>query len=221
MLIDMDEECRTLSRFFPEARKVSTKDPENPFSQDILVETITDDGSDLVIADLKGGVGEDTLEWWNRLPFHELENVNFICLASVTSSPDSVKSFLAWADSLRDAVSYIVCKNEKNGAAFPDYDSSELVFQFRAQMKPHHVKIKNLNEIYMTELERLNLTVADVLAANGQSNYNGKSISPMLTKTLKRAHLRSFQNEIYEQFNRIPELQDIIKNQREKNSGGN
>lgn len=214
LLIDMDNESQTLSRFFPEARKINIKDPENPFSQDILVEAITDEGSNLVVADLKGGVGEDTLEWWNRLPFDELQTVNFICLAAVTSSPDSVRSFLAWADSLKGRVSYIVCKNEKDGASFPDYDNDLEVFNVREYYEPHHVKIEHLNEVYMTELERFSLTIAEVIAANGKNTYNGKEISPMLTKLLKRAHLRAFQNKIYDQFDTIPALQSIIENQK-------
>ena len=216
LIIDMDEESKTLSRFFPEARKINTKDQYNPFSQDILVETITDEGNNLVVADLKGGVGEDTLQWWSRLPFDELQDVSFICLASITSNPDSVKSFMSWANSLRNDVSYIVFKNEKEGQSFPEYDNSDVALQFRANFKPFHVQIEHLNEVYMAELEHLNLTIAEVLAANGQDSYNGKPVSPMLTKLLKRSHLRAFQNKIYEQFDNIPVLQDVIENQKNR-----
>ena len=92
LLLDLDDENRTLSRFFPEAVKVEIKKRS---SHDILVERALN-GKPLIFADLKAGTGREVLDWWLDVPFEELQplGVNFICLGSVTSSPDSVQSFL-------------------------------------------------------------------------------------------------------------------------------
>src|SRR5205809_4943379 len=60
LLLDLDDENRTLSRFFPEALQVEIKKKS---SHDILVERALK-GDSLIIADLKAGTGRDVLDWW-------------------------------------------------------------------------------------------------------------------------------------------------------------
>jgi len=196
-LLDMDDESKTLSRFFPEAAQIKINKAS---SHDVLIEKIIEEGEKLIVADLKGGTGRDTLDWWLNLPFPKLTDIQFVCIASVTSSPDSVQSFMNWATALKDKVSYVVCKNQKDGEIFPDYDNSNQALMFREKLTPHHVLIPRLDEEYMTELERLNLTVAEVLAAEGKETINGKSISPALSRLLVRARLEEFQKNVYRQF---------------------
>jgi MinD-like ATPase involved in chromosome partitioning or flagellar assembly len=202
MLFDMDDESKTLSRFFPEAQKVRIVES---FSHDVLIDNILA-GENLIIADLKGGTGMDTLDWWLNLPFDELTDIRFICIGAITSSPDSVQSFMNWAAGLKDRVSYVVFKNQKDGDDFPDYDRTEEAIAFRAKFKPVHVVIPRLHAQYLTDLERLNLTIDEVLEANGSEVINGKKISPDLTRLLVRARLRRFQYEIYDQLNPVMEL---------------
>jgi len=204
-LLDMDDESRTLSRFFPEAQRIDMKEP---FSHNVLIKKVIA-GEKLVVADLKGGTGGDTLEWWLDVPFEELPDINFICLASITTSPDSVQSFLSWAAALQDQVSYIVCKNQKDGATFPDYEASGEAIYFKNKFKPLHVLIPNLHELYTTELERLNLTIAEVLEAAGSDSINGKAIGDILPGILERAHLRRFQRNIYDQFEPVIKLLNV------------
>ena len=47
------------------------------------------------------------LNWFSDVPFDELYalGVRFVCIGSITSSPDSAQSFLNWAGELRDQVS--------------------------------------------------------------------------------------------------------------------
>ena len=210
MLLDMDDENRTLSRFFPEAERIEIKKTS---SNDVLVEKVTA-GTKLIIADLKAGTGRDTLKWWLDVPFYELPDVNFICLASITSSPDSVQSFLNWASELRDKVSYVVIKNQKDGEVFPDYEKSVQAGDFREKYMPIEITIPRLDDEYMTELERLNLTISEVLEANGDtmtvqpanSEHKAKPIGEILCRLMVRARLRRFQNDIYQQFDPILEL---------------
>src|SRR5437773_11565237 len=69
LLLDLDDENRTLSRFFPEALQVEIKKRS---SHDILVERALS-GSSLIIADLKAGTGSEVLDWWLDVPFEELQ----------------------------------------------------------------------------------------------------------------------------------------------------
>src|SRR5438132_3420265 len=98
------------------------------------------------------------------MPFEELrsQGVGFVCLASVTSSPDSVQSLLNWVTALQDRVRYVVFRNLKDEDYLPDYDESDGALSFRETFTPHHVVIPRLDEEYVTELERLDLTIAEV-----------------------------------------------------------
>ena len=201
-LLDLDDENHTLSRFFPEAQRV---DIRKTSSHDVLVER-TLAGDSLIVADLKAGTGRDALDWWLDVPFEELPDVRFICLAAITSSPDSVQSFLHWAAAIQDRASYVVCRNCKDGDVFPDYEASDEAVSFRENFKPHHVTIPRLDEEYMTELERLNLTIADVLEAGGSPTIRDKDVGPVLCRLMVRARLRRFQQNIYDQFEPVLEL---------------
>jgi hypothetical protein len=195
LLLDLDDENRTLSRFFPEAVKVEIRKKS---SHDILVERALD-GQCLILADLKAGTGREVLDWWLDVPFEELckYDVSFTCLASITSSPDSVQSFLNWVSALQDRVQYVIFKNLKDGDYLPDYEESDGALAFRQQFAPHHVVIPRLDEEYMTELERMDLTIADVLS------HEIKDVGPLLCTLMVRARLRRFQQNIYDQLDPI------------------
>jgi len=201
LILDLDDENRTLSRFFPEALRVEIKKKS---SHDILVERALK-GNSLIIADLKAGTGREVLDWWLDVPFDELQSLrfHFVCLASITSSPDSVQSFFNWVTALQNRVTYVVFKNLKDGDYLPDYDASKEALSFRQRFTPHQVVLPRLDEEYMTELERLDLTVADVLNATNGRSARGKDIGPLLCRLMVRARLRRFQEGIYAQFDPI------------------
>ena len=215
LLLDMDTETKTLSRFFPEAEQIEIRKES---SNDVLVERLLE-GKNLIIADLKAGTGRDTLQWWKDVPFEsdELSNVKFICLGSITSSPDSIQTFLNWAGELKDKVTYIVFKNEKDGDTFPDYGASTESVKFRTNYLPMEINIPRIDEEYMSELERLNLTISEVLEANGAAHTlpdkirqkSAKPVGPVLCRLMVRARLRRFQNGIYDQFEPILNLLNV------------
>ena len=202
LLLDMDDENCTLSRFLPESQQIVINKAS---SHDVLIEKILS-GEKLIIADLKAGTGRDTLEWWLDVPFDELPDIQFICIGAITSSPDSVQSFLNWATALKGRVKYVICKNQKDGETFPDYDISHQAFIFREKYTPIEVNIPRLNDEYMTELERLNLTISEVLESDGNPTINGKPVGDTLCRLMVRARLRRFQREIYAQFEPILKL---------------
>jgi hypothetical protein len=195
LLLDLDDENRTLSRFFPEAIQVEIRKKS---SHDVLVEKALH-GDPLILADLKAGTGREVLDWWLDIPFDELLNlqVRFICIASITSSPDSVQSFFNWVNALHGRVTYIIFKNFKDGEYLPDYDASDEALAFREKFSPHHVVLPRLDEEYVTELERLDLTIADVLSPGK------KDIGALLSQLMVRARLRRFQQNIYDQLDPI------------------
>ena len=208
LLLDLDDENRTLSRFFPEALQAEIKKRS---SHDILVERALS-GDPLIIADLKAGTGREVLDWWLDVPFDELHSrrVRFVCLASITSSPDSVQSFFNWVTALQDRVTYVVFRNLKDGDYLPDYDDSDEALNFRERFSPHHVVLPRLDEEYMTELERLDLTVAEVLDASNGKSSRGRDIGPLLCRLMVRARLRRFQQNIYDQ---LAPVLDLLKPQ--------
>src|SRR5436309_8829257 len=130
LLLDLDDENRTLSRFFPEAVQVQIK---KKASHDVLVEQALSRLHPLILADLKAGTGREVLDWWLDVPFDELRSrrVRFVCVASITSSPDSVQSFFNWVTALQDRVTYVVFRNLKDGDYLPDYDDSDEALNFR------------------------------------------------------------------------------------------
>jgi MinD-like ATPase involved in chromosome partitioning or flagellar assembly len=205
LLLDFDDESSTLSRFFPEAQRVTIKKKS---SHDVLVEQAISGTHPLILADLKAGTGREVLGWWLDVPFEELQAmaVTFVCLGSITSSPDSVQSFLTWVSALQDRVSYVVFKNLKDGDYLPDYEQTAEAAQFRSLFCPHHVVVPRLDEEYQTELERLNLNIAEVLDSFDGISARRKDLGPILSRLLVRARLRSYQQRIYEQFDPIRSL---------------
>jgi hypothetical protein len=205
LLLDLDDENRTLSRFFPEAQQVDIKKKS---SHDIMVERALNRDS-LIIADLKAGSGREVLDWWLDVPFDELRSrrVRFVCVAAITSSPDSVQSFFNWVTALQDRVTYVVFKNHKDGDYLPDYDASDEALDFRERFGPCHVVLPRLDDEYMTELERLDLTIAEVLESSDGVSARGKNIGPLLSQLMVRARLRRFQRNIYDQLD--PLLTDL------------
>src|ERR1044071_1121135 len=106
LLLDLDDENRTLSRFFPEALQVEIKKKS---SHDVLVERALH-GDSLIIADLKAGTGREVLDWWLDVPFDELQSprVQFVCVASITSSPVSVPTAFTWGRGIQARVPSVV-----------------------------------------------------------------------------------------------------------------
>jgi len=200
-LMDLDDENRTFSRFFPEARSVPIKKKS---SHDVLVHNALSGNYPLILADLKAGTGREVLEWFLDVPFEELRanQVTFVCIGSITSSPDSVQSFLNWVGELRDQVSYLVFKNLKDGETLPDYEDTHEAIEFRKTLNPSHVTIPRLDEEYQTELERLNLTISELIDSDQLQqglSARGKPLGDILPQLLVRARLRNFQRRIYQQ----------------------
>jgi hypothetical protein len=152
-----------LSRFFPEAVQLGTQ-PE--FAHDVLIEKAISQEHGIIVADLKAGTGHEVLKWFLELPFSELKRrgVEFVCVGSITSAPDSVQSFLNWAASLDDHVRYLVFRNLKDGEQLFDYDQTRQAGEFRTRFNPAHVTVPKLSPLYQTEFVIRGRTIRQVLA---------------------------------------------------------
>jgi MinD-like ATPase involved in chromosome partitioning or flagellar assembly len=115
-LIDADDENATLSRFFPHALKI---EPKRIKSYDLIIDIAEKGEHPLIMVDLKAGVGNAMLQWVADIPFEELAEIgiSIVCIGVITSSPDSVSSFLKWVDFLGKRVKYLVVRNLKDSDA--------------------------------------------------------------------------------------------------------
>jgi hypothetical protein len=206
-LIDADEESRTLSRFFPDAAKI---EPRRTKSYDVIMNLAETGEHPLIFVDLKAGVGNDMLNWIADVPFDELAEigVSMVCVGVITSSPDSVSSFLRWVDFLGKQVRYLVVKNLKDSDAagldaekipFPEYDLTKAALEFRKRYKPAEIIMPGLDPEYQCELEKFNLTIRDVLARR-------PGLPDLLTPLMVRSKLRNYQAALYAQLDALKEL---------------
>ncbi len=200
-LIDADDENATLSRFFPQALKI---EPKRIKSYDLIVNIAEKGERPLICVDLKAGVGNAMLHWVSDVPFPELKElgVSFVFILVITSSPDSVSSALRWVNFLGKRVKYLVVKNLKDSDAseqkpeevvLPEYDETVQAREFKKLYKPATIVMPALDPEYQSELERLNLTIRDVLAKNPKT-------PPALDSLIVRSKLRNFQTRLYEAF---------------------
>ncbi len=181
LLLDLDDENHTLTRFFPEALQI---DLRHEFAHDVLIEKALSGDYQIMVADLRADAGHEVLEWFLDLPFEELQarGVQF-CAGSVASVPESVQSFLNWVGELRGHVSYLIFKNLKDGEILPDYEDTREAIEFRKQLGACPCHHSRLDEEYQTELERLNLTISELIDSDQlQQNLSarGKPLGDIL-----------------------------------------
>jgi hypothetical protein len=200
--MDLDDESKSLSRFYPDAVQVNI---HQEFAHDVLIEKAISGRHPLIIADLKGGTGYEVLHWFLDVPFDHLrqEGVEFVCIGSITTAPDSVQSFLNWPGFLGERVSYVVFKNLKDGDQLFDYESSIQAAEFRKRLSPAHITIPKLSPLYQAELEIRRLTFSQVLEGHNGNSSDGQPLGPVLGNLMARARLQSFQAEIFRQFDAI------------------
>ena len=200
-LVDADDESRTLHRFFSQA---TILEPVRRKAYDAIMNLLESGRHPLTLADLKAGVGFDMLNWFSDVPFDELKElgISILCIGVVTSSPDSVSSFLRWVNFLGKRVKYVVVKNLKDSDAWeqkpedvllPEYDRTKQALEFRKLYKPLEIVMPALDPEYQGELERLNLTIRDVLAKHPNT-------PPSLNSLIVRSKLRNYQARLYKAF---------------------
>ncbi|MDR3404236.1 MAG: division plane positioning ATPase MipZ [Chthoniobacter sp.] len=200
-IIDADDENSTTARYFKEALKIV---PSRVKSNDVIVDIAEKGEHPVIIVDLKAGTGKMMLNWVADVPFEELKaiGVSIVAVGAITSSPDSTSSFLNWVNFLGKRVKYLVVRNLKDSDAweqkpedvlFPEYDQTREALEFRKLYKPVEIVMPALDPEYQSELERLNLTIRDVLAKHPNT-------PPALNSLIVRSKLRNYQAWLFESF---------------------
>ena len=130
--------------------------------------------------------------WFLELTFSDLRQrgVEFICVSSITSAPDSVQSFLNWAASLGDHVRYLVFRNLKDGEQLFDHNQTRQALEFRALTDSDHGTLEKQTD------HRRSLGFTD-------HTFSGEQIGPILFPLIARASLLNYQHRIYEQIDPI------------------
>ena len=206
-LIDADDENSTLFRFFRQALKIV---PNRVKSNDLIIDIAEKGEHRLIIVDLKAGTGDLMLRWVADVPFEELKaiGVTILLVGVITSSPDSTSSLLRWVNFLGKHVKYLIVRNLKDSDAWeqkpedvilPEYDKTKQALEFRKLFKPAEIVLPALDPEYQSELERLNLTIRDVLAKHPNT-------PPALSSLIVRSKLRNFQARLYEAFAQYKDL---------------
>jgi MinD-like ATPase involved in chromosome partitioning or flagellar assembly len=198
-LIDADDENSTLFRFFNQALRIV---PNRVKANDLIIDIAEKGEHRLIIVDLKAGTGDLMLRWIADVPFEELKaiGVEIVLVGVVTSSPDSVSSFLRWVNFLGKKVQFLVVKNLKDSDSWnqrpeevvlPEYDRTKQALEFRKLYKPAEIVMPALDPEYQAELERCNLMIRDVLAKHPKTPH-------ALNSLIVRSKLRNYQTRIFE-----------------------
>jgi MinD-like ATPase involved in chromosome partitioning or flagellar assembly len=195
-LIDADDENGTLKRFFPQAMSI---EPRRRKAYDAIMNLAEAGQHPLMLLDLKAGVGFDMLNWFADVPFDELKaiDVSMVCVGVVTSSPDSVSSFLRWVNFLGKNVKYIVVRNLKDSDSWeqkpedvllPEYDGTKQALEFWKLYKPAEIVLPALDPEYQSELERLSLTIREApeYAAGAQLAHRALEAAQLSGPPLRR-----------------------------------
>jgi hypothetical protein len=205
LLLDLDDENKTLSRFFPEAIKVEIKKSS---SHDILVEKALSSNHSLVLADLKAGTGRYVLNWFSDVPFDELHSlgVRFVCIGSITSSPDSAQSFLNWVTVLQNRVSTSSSKTSRTVTSFPITKPLPKPSRFARTSYPATSRCPVWMRSTRPNSNGSTLRSAKCWTQTMAFLRETRRLAQSCPKLLVRARLRSFQRRIYEQLSEALQL---------------
>lgn len=197
-LMDLDDNNKSLKRYFPEALLASVNDEDQV---DQLVIRAAESNHPVILADLKAGVESEMLTWFEGLPFDELQSrgIRITGWGCVTTDPDSISTLLNWGNHIGNRIDYILVQNQKDGADIPEMEDIREGKAFVEQCNPKRIFLPHLKSKYQSEMNRRSLTLNETI--------HSTSPIPQLTNIMMRHKLRTYQKAIFEQF---AALQDII-----------
>ena len=151
--LDLDTENKaigSLQHYFPNAQKVKV---HTDAGLDIFLSIFADGQADTVLADMGGGAGDITHQWFQFMKedFSAL-GLTFTAVGVVTPDPASVESVLTWAANLQDHVQYLVIENATtSNPDFTYWRQSREAHAFRNTLNPVVISM----EFRLPELERI------------------------------------------------------------------
>ena len=181
-LFDADVENKekgSISQFNPDAKKI---DIGQERGLDAFVDHLFEGGKNLAIADLGAGSGADTFKWFDKM--HSVlakEGVLFTAVGVIVNDPSSAETVFNWAARLRDRVSYLIVKNERDGETFPYFDSTEQGKKFVEMAQPVIITCERRETDIQSELNARGVTLTQALAAkNGDVGPELKRFSTVV-----------------------------------------
>ena len=151
--LDLDIENKALGslrHYFPEAQKVNI---HTDAGLDIFLTILAEGQTDVVLADMGGGAGHITHQWFQFIEedFKQL-GIAFTAVGVVTPDPASVESVLTWASNLEDHIQYLIVENSNtSNPDFTYWHNSKQAEAFRNTFNPTVIPM----EFRLPELERI------------------------------------------------------------------
>jgi hypothetical protein len=131
----------------------------------------------LAVADLGAGAGADTFPWFDKM--HGLlakEGVLFTAVGVFVRDPASVETIFSWASRLRDRVSYLIVKNERDSDSFPYFDDTPEGAKFKELAHPTIIRFERRESDIQHELNARGLTLEQAV------NVGEKDLGPELKR---------------------------------------
>jgi len=192
VVIDTDDETSTLSRFIPEAKFIPIR---YPTAIDGISQTAVECPKDVVVlVDLPARAGTEFGEWFELIPWNELEDqgVKFTALAVVAGTKDSIEGAIRWKAFLKDGnAAFVVAVNERDDVG--TYLASKTRQSFQAAKVPE-LFIPKMDPRISAALDARSWTITHALQVE-QADY--------LTQLMSRARLRRYRDQVYSQFETV------------------
>jgi hypothetical protein len=165
---DVENDKRgNLKLYFPEAEKVSISTERG---LDLFVDRLFGGSHSLAVADLGAGAGADTFPWFDKM-HHVLaqEGVLFTAVGVFVRDPASVETIFSWASKLRDRVSYLIVKNERDSEDFPYFDDTPEGAKFRELAHPTIIRFEKRETDIQHELNAWGITLEQAVSATHEN----------------------------------------------------
>jgi len=181
-LFDADTENEKrghLKLYFPEAKKVNIGTERG---LDLFVDCLFEGNKALAIADLGAGAGADTFPWFDKMhPLLAREGVLFTAVGVFVRDPGSVETIFSWAGKLRDRVSYLIVRNERDSQDFPYFDETPEGAKFKELAHPTIIRFERRESDIQHELNARGLTLEQAVAAsNGNVGTELSRVSTLM-----------------------------------------
>jgi MinD-like ATPase involved in chromosome partitioning or flagellar assembly len=166
--LDLDTENKALGslrHYFPEAQKV---DVHTDAGLDIFISVLAEGQADIILADMGGGAGHVTHQWFQFMKDDFLQlGIAFTAVGVVTPDPASVESVLTWASNLEGHVQYLIVENSNtSNPDFTYWHNSKQALAFRHTFNPTVIPM----EFRLPELERIARQYGVTLRAIGSKS---------------------------------------------------
>lgn len=152
-----------LKNFCHEAHKL---DIHSPRTLDEFFEAGDDPDTDIILADLPAGSGEEVFRWFDEVyPDASTLGMNFTLVAVTTNEAGSVQSTLKWAARLQKRVKYLVVLNELSEPEnkFKYWHAEPKVKEFSDHFSPGIITMESIPLDLESELRNQMLTLDQVI----------------------------------------------------------